>query len=47
VAHDAFANAPTSIFQDRTSSAQSELAAAGIEPAYADIKPFTVLLSKL
>ena len=52
VAHNAFANAPTSIFQNKngtntlmdnpTTMSQSVIAAAGIEAAYADIKTMTV-----
>jgi len=51
VAHNVFANAPTSIFQNRTGTntlsdnsgtLASTISAAGIEPAYADIKALTV-----
>lgn len=52
VAHNAFANAPTSILQNKNgantltdnpaSSSQSVIAAAGIEAAYADIRSMTV-----
>jgi hypothetical protein len=53
VAHNVFANAPTSIFQNRTGTntlsdnsgnLASTISAAGIEPAYADIKALTVPL---
>jgi hypothetical protein len=51
VAHNVFVNATSAIFQDRTGtstltdnggSSQSTISAAGIEPAYADIKDLTI-----
>jgi hypothetical protein len=51
VAHNVFVNAPTSIFQNKTGantltgnggSSQTTISAAGIEPAYADIKTMTL-----